>query len=298
MSATSMARGQHRKTLLAAAGAVLVAAALVVLASSPALAAISTVQDTGREHTQYGRRMFTQDPGASGGWESTSRTPGATAILRFKGTSVAWKTLVYDGGGVTDVFLDGRKVASFDSYSETQRYNTTGFSRRGLSEGKHALKLVVTGTRGPGAPPGDVWSVLDRFVVDGATVEESSRKISYDGWKTSAGAGASGGTYRQGVSQTSGARCGLFSGSTQIDLITAKGPTRGTATVRALDTSTNNSVAKEVTVDLHAPSVEWQHTVPVTGLQSNKTYILEIVSADGTPVVFDGCVGTVAGPVN
>lgn len=68
--------------------------------------------------------------------------------------------------------------------------------------------------------------------------------------------------------------------------------------MRALDTSTNNSVAREVTVDLHAPGVEWQHTVPVTGLQSNETYILEVVSADGTPVILDGCIGAVAGPVN
>lgn len=172
------------------------AAALVILAGSPALAAVSTVRDTDRQHTRYGRWMFSQDPGASGGWEGNSRTPGATAILRFKGTKIAWKTITYDGGGVTDVYLDGRKVASFDGYSSTQQYDVTGFSRRGLAEGKHTLKLVATGTRGPGAPPGDVWSMVDRFVVDGATIEESPRKIAYDGWKASASARALGGTYR------------------------------------------------------------------------------------------------------
>lgn len=196
MNTTFTTPGRHRKALRAAVGAVLVAAALVILAGSPALAAVSTVQDTDRQHTQYGRWMFSQDPGASGGWESNSRTPGATAILRFKGTKIAWKTITYDGGGVTDVYLDGRKVASFDGYSSTQQYDVTGFSRRGLAEGKHTLKLVATGTRGPGAPPGDVWSVVDRFVVDGATIEESSRQIAYDGWKASASARASGGTYR------------------------------------------------------------------------------------------------------
>ena len=174
----------------------------------------------------------------------------------------------------------------------------TGFSRRGLTRGEHTLKLVATGTRGQGAPPGDVWSILDRFLVDGVTIQEDSRKIAYDGWKASANARASGGTYRQSASKTLGARCGLLQGSTQIDLITAKGPTRGTATVRALDTSTDNSVAREVTVDLRSPKVRWQHVVPVTGLDANRTYILEVVSADGTPVVFDGCVGTVTGRIN
>ena len=173
----------------------------------------------------------------------------------------------------------------------------TGFSRRGLTEGTHTLKLVVTGTRGPSAPPGDVWSVIDRFVVDGATVEENSRKISYDGWKTSASTGASGGTYRQGTSETFGARCGLLHGDPQLGLITARGPTRGLATVRALDTF-DSSVDAEVTVNLHAPKVEWQHVVPVSGLQANKTYILEVVSAACAPVVFECCVGPGSGSIN
>ena len=297
MSARLTTPSPYRRALLAAVGAVLVAAGLVVLAGSPALAAVSTVEDADREHTQYGRWAFTRDPGASGGWESTSRTPGAAATLRFKGTRVAWKTISYDGGGVTDVYLDGKKVASFDGYSSTQRNDVTGFSRRGLTSGKHTLKLVVTGTRGPGVPPGDVWSIVDRFVVDDVTIEENSRRISYDGWKASAGAGASGGTYRQGASKTLGARCGLLHGDPRLGLITARGPTRGMATVRALDTF-DNSVDAEVTVNLRAPKVERQHVVPVTGLQAGKTYILEVVSADGTPVVFDGCVGPVSGPIN
>ena len=297
MNTKSNTTNRRRGTLLAAIGAALVTATLVVLAGSPALAAVSTVQDTAREHTQYGRWTFTRDSGVSGGWETTTRTPGAIATLQFKGNRVAWKTSTYEGGGITDVYLDGRRVASFNGYSSTQRNDVTGFSRRGLTEGKHTLKLVATGTRDPSAPPGDVWTIVDRFVVDGATVEEDSRRISYDGWKAAAGAEASGGTYRQGASKTFGARCGLLHGDPQLGLITAKGPTRGMATVRALDTF-DNSVAAEVTVDLNAPKVTWQHVVPVTGLQASKTYILEVFSADGKPVVFDGCVGPVSGPIN
>jgi hypothetical protein len=297
MTTISTGSNHYSRVLVAALAAALVAAALVVLASSPALAATSTIQDADREHTQYGNWMFTQDVGVSGGWESTTRTPGANAILKFKGTSVTWKTITYDGGGVTDVFLDGKKVASFDGYSSTQQNNVTGFSRKGLPKGKHTLKLVVTGLKRPGTF-GDIFTILDRFIVDGTTIQDDSRKIAYDGWSASSNAKASGGTYRQGTSKTLGARCGMFSGSTEIDLITATGPTRGTATVRVLDISTNNSVAKEETVDLHSSTVEWQHHVPVTGLQTNKIYILEVVSADGTPVVFDGCVGSVSGRIN
>lgn len=279
------------------AAATVVAAALVLLASGPVLAATSTVQDTERANTQYGRWAFAQDPGASGGWQSTTRDQGASAVLKFRGTSVAWKTLTFQGGGVTDVFLDGRKVASFNGYSSAQRYDVTGFSRKGLRKGRHTLELIATGTRGPGAPPGDVFSIVDRFIVNGTTLQENSRRISYDGWSGAANRKASGGTYRQGTSTTFGARCGLFSGSAEIDLITATGPTRGTATVRAWNASTN-SVASEKTVDLHSATTGWRHVVPVTGLEQNRLYILEVISADGKPVVFDGCTGDLRGPIN
>jgi uncharacterized protein (DUF2147 family) len=93
-----------------------------------------------------------------------------------------------------------------------------------------------------------------------------------------------------------GARCGLFGSSTEINLITATGPKRGVVTMKAWDTSTD-TVAKEQTVDLHSSTVEWQHMVPITGLESNKTYKLEVTS-DGAPLVFDGCVGNVVGSIN
>lgn len=281
-----------KKAMIWVVVATTAAVALVLLAVRPAAAAVSTVQDRDRTNTQYGDWMFTMDPGASGGWESTSRTHGASATLRFKGTSVAWKTIKYDGGGVTDVFLDGKKVASFDAFSLTQQNNVTGYSARGLNEGKHTLKLVVDGEKRPG-----YFVILDRFVVDGSTIEEDSARITYDGWSASANARASGGSYRQSTSETKGARCGMFSGGSEITLITAKGPTRGLATVRVKDISTGTFVKTEQ-VNLHSATNVWQHPVRMSGLETNKTYILEVVSDDGKPVVFDGCTGNLAGPIN
>jgi len=83
----------------------------------------------------------------------------------------------------------------------------------------------------------------------------------------------------------------------QIDLITATGPTRGTARVRVQDFSTQVWV-QDFTVDLHSSKAEWQHHVPVTDLDPNKLYKLEVTSDDGTPVVFDGCEGTFVGRLN
>ena len=289
--------GRARREILSVALAVaLAAAALILLASPPALAATSVVQDTDREHTQYGTWMFSEDPGASGGWMATTRTAGSTADLKFRGARVAWKTFTYEGGGITDVFLDNKKVSSFDGYSTGDpQYDVTGFSKRGLSDRRHTLKLLATGTKRPGTF-GDVFSTVDRFQVGGATIEENSLKVAYDGWAGKANSRASGGTYRQGSSQTLGATCGLFRGS-QIDLVTAKGPTRGMARVRVQEISTQAWV-QDFQVDLHSSKVEWQHHVPVTGLDPNKTKKLEVTSADGTPVVFDGCEGTFVGRLN
>ena len=94
------ARCKHRvKSFMAIMGAAIMAAALVLLSGHPASGAIATVQDTDRPNTQYGNWMFTTDPGASGGWESTTREPEASAKLKFKGTSVIWKTITYEAAG-------------------------------------------------------------------------------------------------------------------------------------------------------------------------------------------------------
>src|SRR3712207_6235663 len=212
--------------------------------------------------------MCSKDPAASGGWMATTQTAGSTADLKFRATRVAWKTITYDGGGITDVFLDGKKVSSFDGYSTGDpEYDVTGFSRRGLSDGRHTLRLFATGTKRSGTF-GDVFSTVDSLRVGGSTIEEHSLKVTYDGWAGKANSRASGGTYRQGSSQTLGATCGMFRGP-QVDLITAKGPARGTARVRVQDISTKAWV-QDFQVDLHSSKVEWQHHVPVTGLRSEE----------------------------
>lgn len=77
MSAEPTTSNKHRKAPGAALGAIL--AALVVLASFPALAAVSAVQDADRGHTQYGRWMFTQEAGAPGGWGRRGFSPAGKA---------------------------------------------------------------------------------------------------------------------------------------------------------------------------------------------------------------------------
>jgi hypothetical protein len=115
--------------------------------------------------------------------------------------------------------------------------------------------------------------------------EDNDFKISYIPWSGAQNSSASGGTYRQGVSKTLPVYFFYFRGP-QVDMITAKGPTRGQVTVKVIDASTS-AVAKTVTLNLNASTVQWQARQSITCLDPAKTYYLQVLSADGKQVVVD-----------
>jgi hypothetical protein len=129
------------------------------------------------------------------------------------------------------------------------------------------------------------YTEIDRILVGSTTRQDNDFKINYIPWSGAQNSSASGGTYRQGVSNTLPVYFFYFSGP-QVDLITAKGPTRGQAIAKVIDASTN-TVAKTVTLNLNASTVQWQASQSITGLDPTKTYYLQVLSADGKQVVVD-----------
>jgi hypothetical protein len=244
---------------------------------------LQTIQENNRDHTSYGNWSFYKDTSFSDGYSSYANATGTKATFKFSGTSVTWKTQKLPDGGITDVYLDGTKVATFDGYSATAQYNVTGYSRSGLASGAHTLQLVVTGRKN--ANSSNTYTEIDRFLVGSTTRQDNDFKINYIPWSGAQNSSASGGTYRQGVSNTLPVYFFYFRGP-QVDLITAKGPTRGQATVTVIDASTN-TVAKTVTLNLNASTVQWQARQSITGLDPAKTYYLQVLSADGKQVVVD-----------
>jgi hypothetical protein len=244
---------------------------------------LQTVQENDRDHTSYGNWAFYKDANFSGGYSSYANATGSATTFKFTGTNVTWKTQKLADGGITDIYLDGTKVATFDGYSATPQYNVTGYTKSGLASATHTLKLVVTGRKN--ANSSNTYTEIDRFLVGSTTYEENYFKIAYVPWSGAKNSSASGTTYRQGASKTIPAYFFYFTGP-QVDLVTAKGPTRGQATVKVIDNATN-TVAKTVTLNLNASTVQWQAKQSITGLDPAKTYYLQVLSADGKQVVVD-----------
>ena len=99
--------------------------------------------------------------------------------------------------GITDVFIDGTKVASVDLYSPSIQFKQVLFQRSGLSAGEHTIKIVRSGTKNSSST-GTVQR-LDAFVVlppavGLGTYEESDPAIAYTGtWTSTTASGDSGG---------------------------------------------------------------------------------------------------------
>ncbi|MCC2684614.1 MAG: hypothetical protein K0R75_1513 [Paenibacillaceae bacterium] len=80
----------------------------------------------------------------------------------FTGTTVEFYTQVGTGGGILDIYIDGVKQTSFDSYSATQTYQILAYENTSLSNASHTIKMVVTGTKN--ASSTNVNCHVDRIV--------------------------------------------------------------------------------------------------------------------------------------
>ncbi|MCL2418569.1 MAG: beta-galactosidase, partial [Conexibacteraceae bacterium] len=76
--------------------------------------------------------------------ESFSNTAGDSATVNFTGTAIRWIGSQTGNHGFADVFIDGVKQATVDCSGNADQ--VVLFSKTGLSDGPHTLKIVVDGT--------------------------------------------------------------------------------------------------------------------------------------------------------
>lgn len=250
-------------------------------------------QENNRDRTDFGFWRYYKNASFSDGYSAFANTAGESASFTFTGTSVAWLTNRLPDGGRTDVFLDGAKVKTVDTYSARPSYGKVGFYKGGLANGTHTLRLVVTGTKN--AASSNTYTEIDRFVVNGklrkgklkggTTYQDNAPEITFGPWKGVKDAGASGGSYRQSAAATPGAWLLNVTGP-YVDLISARGPDRGVVTFQLFDAETNALVG-QATADLNAQSSALQTSVRITGLDPTKRYHLRVASGDGKPVAVD-----------
>ncbi len=98
-----------------------------------------------------------------GGDEHYTKKKGASCRLTFSGTGIALVGVKNLDCGEADVYLDGVKQATIDTYAPARRSQQELFRKRGLTRGKHTIKIVATGTKA--ARSRDVYVVVDAFMV-------------------------------------------------------------------------------------------------------------------------------------
>lgn len=130
------------------------------------------------------------DGGNYFGTEQFSNRAGDSIEYTFTGTSIAWVTVKNQNCGMADVYLDDELVADdIDLYEEGKNYKQAAFSRTGLKDKEHTIRIVVTGKKNPKAT--DCYLVSDAFtnVIDkkddvekGVQVNINSQWAYFLGW--------------------------------------------------------------------------------------------------------------------
>ena len=111
------------------------------------------------------------------GTEMRSTAPGDSAELAFTGTGFAWLGSQDIGGGLADVYLDNRLEAGDINMSTRARQpSAILFSREGLANGPHTVRVVSSGKQSGSVVP------LDGFKVLGGKTRGSVRFIVNNEW--------------------------------------------------------------------------------------------------------------------
>ncbi len=65
--------------------------------------------------------------------------------------------------GIFEIYLDGAKVSTFDSYSPSATYQVVAYQNTALALGSHSIRMVNTGTKNVSSS--GTYVHLDDFVV-------------------------------------------------------------------------------------------------------------------------------------
>jgi beta-galactosidase GanA len=88
--------------------------------------------------------------GDYGNTESFANTAGPSASFTFTTSAVRFVSVKGSNGGMADIYLDGAKVATVDTYAPgNKEYEQVLYQAAGLAPGTHTLMVVATGQRNP-----------------------------------------------------------------------------------------------------------------------------------------------------
>lgn len=94
--------------------------------------------------------------------ETFANTAGPSASFTFSTNAVRYVGVKGSNGGIADIYLDGKQVATVDTYAPgNKEYEQVLYQAVGLARGSHTLKVVVTGQHNPASS--DAFVSVDGF---------------------------------------------------------------------------------------------------------------------------------------
>lgn len=174
-----------------------------------------TIDDADPSMTYAGSWVQSPDGGYLNGTKSVSAASGSTATFAFSGTAVQLFARTLPSGGRFDVYVDGLKVGTADTYAPVDQYQVQVFEQLGLAPGSHTVQLQLAGQKH--ASSTGYWVGLDfvRYApVPATTTDDASSAVTYAGsWTHSSDPAFFAGT--KSVSNAAGSSASLtFTGTT------------------------------------------------------------------------------------
>jgi DUF1680 family protein len=105
-----------------------------------------------------------------------SREKGTAFEHDFAGDSIKWFGMRFDDAGLASILIDGKPIARVDQYDPV-RGKPFSWEHRGLSAGKHTIRIEVSGGKDPASK--DTWSNVSGFGPAGA--EQPTLRVSGGG---------------------------------------------------------------------------------------------------------------------
>ena len=116
--------------------------------------------------------------------QTYSNAPGSSVSFAFTGTTVSYVYGMASNLGYANVYIDGTLVSTnLDEYSAPTGSTENSVWQKlvtytGLSSGTHTIKVVVTGSKNPGAT--DSYITVDAFIV-GTSRNDNDPAVAYTG---------------------------------------------------------------------------------------------------------------------
>jgi hypothetical protein len=260
---TGLVSGEHTIRVVrtgtknASSSATLVDLDAFVVSDLPPAPGPGTYEDTSSSLAYTGSWNTATSSYDSGGSMRHSLAVGAAVELRFAGTAVQWLARRQANAGMSDVYIDGAKVATVDLYAPSTRFKQVVFEKAALGPGEHTIRVVRTGTKN--ALSSATLHDLDAFVVSDppvpgpGTYEDDNPAVAYIGaWNTATSAYDSGGSMSHSLAV--GAAAELRFAGTAVTWLARRQANAGMSDVYI-------DGAKVATVDLYAATTQFKRVV-------------------------------------